>query len=148
MTLDEIAAFIDDANKFLLGDVELKEQVAGSGQFKFRCAINYIDSGSRIIELNIWRNTSAPTMTVTYFVGGIGRIYGFCLGISHKGMLYHRHLGVGENEVVTPLSDSIARLVDDPAAVWAQFCAETSLTHIGDFRDPSEEPWRPKATEI
>ena len=145
MTTDEINAFLADTDKFLAGEFEWRRP---NGRFQFRQAVQYDNSANRKIELSIWCNLDAPTMTIAYFVSGIGRIYGFCLGVSHGNMLYHRHYGVGESAIVTPLPDSIARPVDNPAEVWERFCAETSLTHVGDFRNPPEEPWLPQATEI
>ena len=147
MTIDEINAFIANSSKSLVGDVEWKTQV-GSRGLKFRQPVQYDNSANREVGLNIWCNLDTPLIEITYFVAGIGRIYGFCLGKSHSGMLYHRHHGIGENEVVTPLPDSIAQLVDNPAEVWAAFCDETSLIHTGTFSNPAREQWLPQAIEI
>lgn len=148
MTRDEIEAFIADSSKLLVGDIELNNAGGNGSQFKFRGPVQHSDSDNRRIEVNIWHNSSTPTLKIAYFVPGIDRIYGICLGVSHNKMPYHRHHGRKDSEIISPLPDSIARLVDDPATAWAQFCAETSLTHIGDFRNLPEEPWRPQATEI
>ena len=148
MTIDEIDAFIANSGKSLVGDIEWKTPRGDDRRFQFRRAVQYDNSSNREIEINIWCNTDAPTITIAYFVADVGRIYGFCLGVPHNNVLYHRHHGVRESEIITPLPDTVARLVGNPAAVWAKFCAETSLTHQGNFRNPPEEPWRPQTIEI
>ena len=146
MPIDEINAFIASSTKSLVGDVEWTPAMGVNGGFKFRRAIQY--SGNRNIQVQIWCNTYRPKMSIAYFVPGIDRIYGFCLRVRHNGLLDHRHHGHKEIEKVTPLPDSIAMLVDNPAAVWEKFCAETSLTHTGTFSNPTGELWLPQSTEI
>ena len=148
MTLQEIDDFIADTGKLLIGDVEWQMPTRSNGQFRFRSTLECRDSDNHAVELNIWHNTATPTLTIAYFVAGIGRIYGFCLGVSHNVMRYHRHRGVGDNEEVTELPADLAQLTRDPAAVWAVFCAETSLVHIGNFSNPAGELWLPQSTEI
>lgn len=149
MTIGEINAFVANSGKSLVGDIEWVMPMGSDGGFRFRQPVQYDNSANRKIELNIWCRVDKPKITIAYFVEYIGRIYGFCLGVSHDRMFYHRHHGIrGRNEVITALPDSIAQLVGNPAEVWTRFCAETSLVHIGTFSNPTGELWLPQSIEI
>lgn len=143
MTADEFNAFISDSGKLLVGDIEWETTRSPGGPFRFRHTIQHSNSERHTIGINVWCNPLVPKLTIAYFVDGIGRIYGFCLGVPHRGMPFHKHHGTQGNEQVTPLPDSIARLADDPAAAWIAFCSESLLTHRGSFHNPARQQWPP-----
>ncbi len=143
MTTDEINAFLADSGKSIIGNIELEPMGGRAGSFGFRQTIRHSRSDNLEIGLKIWFNARRPKITIAYFVPGIDRIYGFCLGVSHNRMRFHQHIGIKGDEQVTPLPDSIAHLVGDPATVWMEFCSRTRLTHTGNFRNPARQPWPP-----
>ena len=132
MTADEVQDFIRCANKRVIGDIELLSSRNVAGAFIFRGLVDY--RGKQEVELNIWfnPNASVPKITIAYFVAGVGRIYGLCMNVSHAGMLIHKHSGKKEDDKPYHPND-ITASANNPGAVWAEFCAESSLAHDGTF---------------
>lgn len=93
MTIDEVRKFISDKNKRLLGDVALQPSDGRSGAFFFRGPI--VHGGGQKVGINIWYNPNAsePKLQISYFVDGVGRIYGLCVNKPHDGMKLHKHNG-------------------------------------------------------
>ena len=154
MTAYEVRDFINRSDKRVFGNIRLSPDSGVAGAFKFRGAVDY--DGKPKVELNIWFNSGdrpgnssdrPPKITIAYFVAGIGRIYGLCMNVRHAGMLIHKHNGKKEDD--NPYEpDDITAPAANPQAVWAEFCAESSLAHYGTFSVNRRGLWTPPLTEI
>ena len=133
MTAEQVQDFINRTDKRIIGDIALQPANAHAGAFAFRGSIVY--GGRPEVELQIWFNPNARDgkISIAYFSRGIGRIYGLCVNISHGGMALHKHNGPKDDDQPYAPHD-ITAPASNPQGVWREFCAETGLTHDGDFR--------------
>ena len=147
MTADEIRHFILSKDKLILGNIELSPADGYESAFKFLGSVDH--GGDQEVRLNIWFNPDArpPKLQIAYVVEGVGRIYGLCMNKRHAGMLIHKHNSKREDDKPYVPND-ITAPADDPQAVWAQFCTESSLDHIGAFLVSGRGTWIPPLTEV
>ena len=102
-----------------------------------------IESGSPLFVQG-WYNPFAEKLSYTIIHRGVGRIYGLDLGVNHRnpdGQLVgekHKNYWAGckERDKWAYVPEDITEPWNRPQAVWAQFCAEANLRHLGAMRAP------------
>lgn len=140
-TQTEFETLLNDESKRLEGDIIWEEDEDHSPCLEFRAEV-LSDSGWPLFVRGSF-NPMIPALSYVLILQSTGRIYGLDMGKDHHNPQCfqvgekHKHRWseqFRDKEAYEP-ADISAR-VDDPAAVWAQFCAEARIEHRGVMRRP------------
>jgi hypothetical protein len=138
MRQNEFEAMITDSTKTILGDIAWSEDEDHSPVVEFRVQLR---ESPLFVKGSF--NPLAKTLSFTLFHPASGRLYGLDLGKDHRnpdGQLVgekHKHRWkepIQAREAYVP--PDITASVDDPVAVWSQFCLEAAITHNGILHCP------------
>jgi len=147
LTQVEFEAILADRSKRLDGDIQWGEDEDHSPAVCFRVEVT--SAGGVPLFVCGSFNRLAKALSFALIHRSVGRIYGLDLGKDHHNPTCeyvgekHKHRWsepVRDKEAYVP--EDITASVDDPVAVWAQFCAEAAITHGGVLNAPPpiEEP--------
>lgn len=138
----EFEALLADSSKVVSGDIEWSNDEDHSPWVEFRVAVAS-EPGYPLFVKGSY-NALARALTFALIHRGNGRIYALDMGKAHKNRDGTR---VGEKHKHTwnagPLRDThayvpqdITESVDNPVAVWRQFCLEAKIKHEGTLTKP------------
>ena len=137
----EYKAIIDD-EKFITENIVWRNAPGRSPAQEFRVDVNYPD----VDELRIqgWYNPFSGKLSYTIFIPSINRrIYGLDMGMSHTnpnqetvGSTHKNYWVEGAESDWAYEPQDITASLNDPVAVWRQFCAEANIRHTGTMSRP------------
>lgn len=140
-TRTEFETLLNDESKCLEGDIIWEEDEDHSPCLEFRAEL-LSDSGWPLFVRGSF-NPMIPALSYVLILKSTGRIYGLDMGKDHHNPQCsqvgekHKHCWseqFRDKEAYEPAD--ITAGVDDPVAVWAQFCAEARIEHRGAMRSP------------
>jgi hypothetical protein len=140
-TRTEFETLLNDESKRLEGDIIWEEDEDHSPCLEFRAEL-LSDSGWPLFVRGSF-NPLIPALFYVLILKSTGRIYGLDMGKDHHNPQCaqvgekHKHCWseqFRDKEAYEPTD--ITAGVDDPVAVWAQFCAEARIEHRGAMRRP------------
>jgi len=141
LTQNEFNAILSDVTKRVVEDISWSEDEDHSPGVEFRARVDS-DAGYPLFVCGSY-NAQVRALTFVLIHRVAGRIYGLDLGKEHHNPDCHN---VGEKHKHSwnePLRDKEAYVpsditaeVDDPVAVWGQFCAEARIAHNGKMHAP------------
>lgn len=137
----EYKAIIDD-EKFITENIVWRNAPGRSAAQEFRVDIDYPDVD--VLRIKGWYNSTAGTLSYTIFIPSVGRIYGLDMGMIHinpnqkaVGRTHKNYWVEGERDDWAYEPEDITASLNDPVAVWRQFCAEANIRHTGTMYRPS-----------
>ncbi len=142
MTQAEFEALCDDPTRIIHGDITWTEDEDHSLCVEFRQDISSQPNYPLFVQGSY--NQLIGKLRYSVIHRGAGRIYGLCMGSDHHNPTCQnvggdRHLHVW-NDVTRDkdalVADHIVANVDDPVAVWQQFCAGWDILHQGAMEPP------------
>ena len=137
----EFETILADQSKTIQGDLEWSEDEDHSPAVEFRADVE-TEAGYPLIVLGRY-NPLAVTLSYTILHRGVGRIYALDMGKDHHNpggerigdMHKHKYReDLRDKEAYFP--EDIVAPVNDPVAVWRQFCAEAGIVHLGKLANP------------
>ena len=141
MTKAEFEAIFDDATKAIHGDLGWSDDEDHSPSVEFRADVRS-DSGYPIFVCGSY-NPIALKHSFSLIHRGQGRIYGLDLGSEHHNPSCdyvgerHKHRWTeAQRDKEAYVPPDLTAEVDDPVAVWEQFCAEFKIQHNGRLAPP------------
>ena len=139
----EYDAIIADDTKVITGNIEW-EGGPNSPAREFRIDIES-DEGYPIF-IKGWYNPSSGKLSYAMIHRSVGRIYGLDLGADHHnpdgapvGEKHKNYWVPGSRDKWAYVPTDITETWDRPVAVWAQFCAEANLRHLGTIQGPGTQ---------
>jgi len=144
MIQNEFEILISDTTKRIVSNIFWTEDEDHSPSVEFHVEVDS-EAGYPIFIRGSY-NASALTLTYALIHRGSGRIYGLDLGKDHHNPNCpyvgdkHKHLWrdvVRDKEAYVPAD--ITAPVNDPVAVWKQFCEEAKIQHAGKMQRPPEQ---------
>jgi hypothetical protein len=141
LTSAEFEAILDDDTKQIVGDVAWAEDEDHSPSVEFRAEI--VSNAGWPLFVRGSYNPLIPALSYTLILKTVGRVYALDMGKDHHNPQCnqvgekHKHKWseqFRDKEAYEP--NDITAAVSDPVAVWAQFCIEAKLTHVGTFHAP------------
>jgi hypothetical protein len=141
LTQVEFNALIANSSKEILEDITWVEDEDHSPALEFRAEVRS-DAGYPLFMRGSY-NRIAETLSFALIHRGAGRIYALDLGKDHHNPNCkrvgekHKHCyseQLGDREAYVP--EDITTPVTDPVNVWKQFCAEASIIHKGNMKQP------------
>ena len=136
MTNAEFEAIIGDDSKVIDGDLEWSKDVDHSPCVEFRADVGSED-GYPIFVCGSY-NPIALKLSFSLIHRGHGRIYGLDLGSEHHnpscdyvGECHKHRWNEIHRDKEAYVPQDLTAEVDDPVAVWEQFCAESKIQHHG-----------------
>ena len=141
LTQLEFAALLADATKRIDGDIDWVEDEDHSPSVEFRAEVQS-DAGYPLFVRGSF-NALARALSYTLIHRAVGRIYALDMGKDHHNPSCtnvgekHKHSYTEQyrdKEAYVP--HDITAPVDDPVAVWKQFCVEASIDHAGTLHAP------------
>ena len=144
MVQNEFNLLITDATKRIAADISWSEDEDHSPTVEFRVEVES-DAGYPIFMRGSY-NAAALTLTYALIHRGSGRIYALDLGEDHHNPdchyvgEKHKHRwneSVRDKEAYVP--PDITAPVNDPVAVWKQFCEEAKIQHAGRMQPPPQQ---------
>ncbi len=141
MNQTDFEALLTDATKRITGDITWVEDEDHSPAVEFRVEVES-DPGYPIFVRGSY-NALAGALSYTLIHRGSGRIYAVDLGKEHHNPdcnyvgEKHKHRWnepVRDKEAYAPCD--VTAPVSDPVAVWAQFCREANIQHVGVMHPP------------
>ena len=142
MTLSqwEYDSIISDRTKVIYEDIEW--EVAGNSPTR-RFRIDIESDDEHPIFIDGWYNPLSGKLSYSIIHRSVGRIYGQDLGADHVnpdgvsvGEKHKNHWRPGSRGKWAYVPQDITETWNRPAAVWAQFCAEANIRHLGTIQDP------------
>ena len=131
----------DDISKEVVGNI-VWEGPSNARAREFRIDVQSEDGHP--IFVKGWFNPSAGKLSYSIVHRAVGRIYGLDLGADHRnpdGYLVgekHKNYWVpGNRDWWAYVPEDITEPWNRPLDVWAQFCAETNMTHSGTMSQPA-----------
>jgi hypothetical protein len=142
----EFDAMMDDAAKWIEGDLQWGEDPDHSPAVEFRAEVRS-DTGYPLSVRGRY-NQLAGTLSYTLLHRTTGRVYALDLGADHHNPTCQR---VGEKhkhrwtdqyaDKQAYIPEDITAPAEDLAGVWQQFCAEARISHRGKLqRLPTTQP--------
>ena len=144
MIQSEFEMLIADATKRITSDIDWSEDEDHSPTVEFRIDVES-DAGYPIFVKGSY-NAAALTLTYALIHRGSGRIYALDLGKDHHNPACpyvgekHKHRWnetLRDKEASVP--PDITAPVNDPVAVWKQFCQEAKIQHRGRMSPPPQQ---------
>ncbi len=141
LTHQEFEALLADGSKRVEGNLDWAEDEDHSPSVEFRAEVKS-DAGYPLFVRASY-NALARTASFALIHRGVGRIYALDLGKDHHNPSCqnvgekHKHRYTEQcrdKEAYVP--SDITAAVDDPVAVWKQFCAEALIAHNGTLYPP------------
>lgn len=141
MNQTDFEALLSDATKRVRSDITWDDDEDHSPAVEFRVEVES-DAGYPIFIKGSY-NALAGTLSYTVVHRGSGRIYALDIGKDHHNPSCnnvgekHKHRWnepVRDKEAYVP--NDITAPVTDPVSVWAQFCREANITHVGVMHRP------------
>lgn len=142
MTRAEFEAILGDTSKRIDGDIWWSEDEDHSPSLEFRVDV-YSEAGHPLFVRGSY-NAPAQKLSFGIIHRGAGPIYRLDLGTAHHNPSCqtvgdtHKHRW---NEVTNTkeayVPPDITAPVDEPLAVWHQFCAQARISHNGVLHSPS-----------
>ncbi len=141
LTNVEFEAILADCSKQIIGDLAWAEDEDHSPSVEFRAEVQS-DAGWPLFVRGSC-NQLAGTLSYTLVLKTAGRIYALDLGKEHHNPTCdqvgekHKHCWkeqFKDKEAYVPAD--ITAPVNDPVAVWRQFCQESHITHRGKLAAP------------
>jgi hypothetical protein len=137
----EFDALLADATKRIEGDIDWAEDEDHSPSVEFRAEVRS-DVGYPLFVRGSF-NKLAKALSFTLIHRAVGRIYALDLGKDHHNPSCqnvgekHKHTYTEQyRDKDAYVPQEITAPVDDPVAVWKQFCAEASISHTGTLHAP------------
>jgi hypothetical protein len=146
MTQSEFEVLIDDPTKTIQADIDWSEDEDHSPSVEFRAEIQSEMGYPLFVRASY--NGLANTLTYAIIHRGEGRIYGLDLGKDHHNPSCknvgekHKHRWneiLKDKEAYVP--GDITAPVNDPVAVWKEFCSEAKIIHGGKLKEPPPVQW-------
>lgn len=141
ITQTEFETLIADPTKRIESDLRWRRDEDHSPAVEFR--VDVASSAGYPIFVAARYNPLAGTLSYAIVHRATGRIYGLDLGADHHNPTCtyvgerHKHRWTdryADKEAYVP--PDITAQATDPVAVWLEFCAEASITHIGQLEPP------------
>lgn len=140
LTQQEYETIRDDASKVIHDDITW-EALGSSPIRQFTVEIESNDGHP--IFVKGWYNPRSGKLSYSIIHRGVGRIYGLDLGADHQnpdgefvGEKHKNYWRAGSRDKWAFIPEDITEPFDRPTAVWAQFCAEANIRHLGTIHDP------------
>ncbi|MGA2076672.1 MAG: hypothetical protein ABSH52_24555 [Terriglobia bacterium] len=136
MTQGEFEAIIADSSKRIVGEISWCEDEDHSPSVEFRAEVSS-EAGYPLFVRGSY-NPEAQKLSYCLIHRSLGRMYGLDLGSDHHNPSCdyvgetHKHRWsevTSTKEAYAP--GDITATVDNPVAVWRQFCAEAKIMHDG-----------------
>lgn len=130
-----------DASKRIEGDISWGEAHGHPAAVSFRESVE--SEAGYPLSVKGYLNRSSRKMTFVLLHRAESCIYRLDLGTEHPNSdgtrvgEKHKHPwveGIGARDAYVP--PDITATVDDPVAVWSQFCEEANMTHDGVMNEP------------
>lgn len=140
----EFTAMMADEDKRVEGDLDWRDDEDHSPAVEFRAEI--VSAAGYPLFVCGRLNRLAGTLSYVLVHRAAGRVYGLDLGADHHNPSCdyvgekHKHSWTeqfADKNAYVPRD--IAATVDDPVAVWQQFCAEAHIVHVGELKKPPAE---------
>ena len=137
----ELATILLDGSKAIAGDIKWSEDEDHSPAREFRAAVDS-QAGWPLFVRGSY-NPLAKALTFALILKPVGRIYALDLGKDHHNPTCqqtgekHKHRWseqFSDKQAYVP--EDITAGVDDPVAIWEQFCAEAKIEHNGKLETP------------
>jgi hypothetical protein len=144
MIQSEFDLLISDTTKRIAGDISWSEDEDQSPTLEFRAEVES-DAGYPLFVRGSY-NAAALTLTYALIHRGSGRIYALDMRKDHHNPdcpyvgEKHKHQWkepVRDKEAYVP--PDITAPVNDPIAVWKQFCEEAKIRHAGKMLPPPQQ---------
>lgn len=138
MTLSQVEfeAILNDESKTILGDIPWREDEDHSPAWEFRVEVRSTAGWPLIVKGRY--NPRIPTASFALILTTVGRIYALDLGKEHHNPQCEDVGNKHKHRWSEPFRDKQAYVpsditapVDDPVAVWQQFCVEARIHHQG-----------------
>ena len=133
-----MVAILEDRSKEITGDLQWAQTGEHENLLGFRAEV---ESDSRWpIFVNASYNPEARALSYALIHRGFGaRIYGLCIGKAHRnpenrqrmGELHKHQWREPYRDQYTYVPPDITASVDDPIALWQEFCTEALIKHKG-----------------
>ncbi|MBP7675501.1 MAG: hypothetical protein KBB14_04190 [Thermoanaerobaculia bacterium] len=137
----ELDAILTDGTKRIEGDIAWADDEDHSPSSEFRVEVRSSSGWPLFVRGSI--NAHAGTLTFALILKTEGRIYALDLGKDHHNPQCnqvgekHKHRWTQryrDKEAYVP--SDIQAPVNDPCAVWTEFCIEARITHNGTLATP------------
>ena len=137
----ELETILLDGSKAIAGDIKWSEDEDHSPAMEFRAAVDS-QAGWPLFVRGSY-NPLAEALTFALILKPVGRIYALDLGKDHHNPTCqqtgekHKHRWseqFSDKQAYVP--EDITAGVDDPVAIWEQFCAEAKIEHNGKLETP------------
>ena len=141
LTNAEFEAILASPSKRIVGDLAWAEDEDHSPSVEFRAEVQS-DAGWPLFVRGSY-NQLIGALSYTLILKTTGRVYGLDLGKEHHNPTCdqvgekHKHRWkeqFKDKEAYVPAE--ITAPVNDPVAVWQQFCRESGITHQGNLSAP------------
>jgi hypothetical protein len=141
LTQTEFEVLISDDTKLIQGDIEWLEDEDHSPTVEFRMEVKSAAAYPLFVRGSY--NALSKSLSFTLIHRTTGRIYALDLGKDHHNPdcnlvgETHKHRWnepIRDKEAYVP--EDITASVNDPVAVWKQFCTQAAITHNGTLHDP------------
>lgn len=137
----EFDAMMEDAQKWIEGDLRWREDPDHSPAVEFRAEIQ--SAVGYPLWVNARLNRIAGTLSYTLVHRATGRVYALDLGADHHNPTCHR---IGEKhkhrwteqhaDKLAYVPGDISATTEEPVRVWQQFCTEAKISHRGTLGHP------------
>lgn len=142
LTNTDFTSILADTSKQIEGAISWSEDEDHSPSLEFRVEVQSSEGWPLFIRGSY--NRLAGSLTYALILKSEGRIYALDLGKDHHNAECiqvgdkHKHRWseqFRDKEAYVP--DDITAPVTDPVAVWAEFCAEAKINHMGKMEQPA-----------
>lgn len=142
MTLSqqEYEGIINDTTKVINENIDWE---GASGMPTRQFIVDIQSDDGHPIFVKGWYNPRSGKLSFSIIHRGVGRIYGLDLGADHVnpngeavGEKHKNYWRPGSRDKWAFVPEDITEPFNRPTAVWAQFCAEANIRHLGTIHDP------------
>lgn len=141
MTQQEFEALVEDQTKAITGPIEWSEDADHSTWVEFSVEVES-EAGYPIFVKGSY-NGAAKALSYVLIHRGVGRIYALDLGKDHHnpsctnvGEKHKHRWDESQRDKNAYVPEDITAPVNDPVAVWRQFCIEAKIRHEGTMKPP------------
>jgi len=143
----DMDAILSDTTKLVTGNIEWTEDEDHSPSKEFTVAVDS-ESGYPLVIRGSF-NPEAKALSYVLIHARSRRIYALDMGKDHHNPTRqnvgekHKHRWTDkfrDKEAYVP--DDITCTIDDPVALWAQFCQEAQIVHAGTMLSPIDPQTR------
>lgn len=141
LTQNEFDAILADASKVIEGNIEWSDDEDHSPSVEFK--VQVVNATGYPLFVKGSYNRIARTLSYTVIHQAVGRIYGLDMGKGHRnpnrtvvGRVHKHRWSEQFRDADAYEPPDITAPVEDPTAVWGQFCAEANIRHNGALAGP------------